>query len=251
MKRKRKGKGSEEDAEKHRWKWEWVRRSKEYRKDFDRYKRALQKPGSTVKLEMYVKWGMTELPDPYDTSQETPRIDLNMPSLLARFSDDLLSLLGIEITPSYDRILASKQKKNAGWKIFPIHGKVDLLNPIATLPVPLTSENCPHYLAIVARVDPWIQKTRLMKAINQCAKENLDKLLEAQRSVFPKKPLRPRLYEFSTYANVYDLREKGKSWRAIAKQILPDVKKTEVAMRRVRYYYDQAKWWIDEGWRVL
>jgi hypothetical protein len=90
-----------------------------------------------------------------------------------------------------------------------------------------------------------------MKSISQCAKENLDKLLEAQRSVFPRKSLRPRFYEFPTYANVYDLREERKSWRAIAKEILPNVKKTEVAMRRVRYYHEQAKWWIDEGWRVL
>jgi hypothetical protein len=236
MKRKRHGNGPEEDAEKQRWKWEWLRRSKEYRKDFDRYKKALRKPGSTAKLEMHIKWGMAELPDPYIPGQEAPRIDLDMPSLFARFSDDLLSLLGIQIAPNYDKILASKQKKNVSWKIFPVHGKVDLLSPIATLPEALTSENCPHYLAIVTRVDPWIQKTRLTKAIDECTKKNLDKLLKAQRSVFKKKSLRPRFDEFQTYANVYDLREQGKSWRAIAKEMLPDETKPDVAMRRVRYY---------------
>ncbi len=248
MKRKRHGNGPEEDAEKQRWKWEWLRRNKEYRKDFDRYKKALQKPRSTIKLEMGMKWGMTELPNPYDPPQETPRLALEIPSLSVRFSDDLLSLLGIQYSLHLDDIPIPKPDEITGWKIWPIHGKLEFPE---TLPVPLTSENCPHYLMIAARVDPWIQKTRLMKAINQCAKENLDKLLKAQRSVSPQKSLRPRFYEFPTYANVYDLREKGKSWRAIAKEILPDVKKADVAMRRVRYYHEQANWWIDEGWRVL
>jgi hypothetical protein len=136
--------------------------------------------------------------------------------------------------------------QSAGWTIWRADDKSEF--PETS---PLTSENCPHYLIIVARVDPWAQKTRLTKAINQCAKENLDKLLKAQRSVFKKKSLRPRFDEFQTYANVYDLREQGKSWRTIAKEMLPDETKPDVAMRRVRYYYEQAKWWIDEGWRVL
>jgi hypothetical protein len=132
-----------------------------------------------------MKWGMTELPDPYDPPQEPPSLAPEMPSLSVRFSDDLLSLLGVQYSLNLDDIPPPKPEEITDWKIWPMHGKLDFLE---ILPVPLTSENCPHYLAIVARVDPWIQKTRPMKAINQCAKENLDKLLEAQRSVFPKSP---------------------------------------------------------------
>jgi hypothetical protein len=275
MNRKRNGNDYERTnfAERQRWKWEWLRRNKEYREDYNKYGKDLQKawkqyndiaremieegeppdwylpdpPYDKISLEMGTKWGMRELPDPYNPPQETPRIALNMTSVFARVSNDLFSLseMGsiLEKPKPHDR---SRADLDSGWTIWRADDKSEFPETL-----PLTSENCPHYLMIVARVDPWIQKTRLTKAINQCANENLDKLLKAQRSFFQKKSLRPRFVEFETHKNVYDLREKGKSWRQITKEILPDEKDPEVAMRRVRYYYDQAKWWINGGWRVL
>jgi hypothetical protein len=275
MERKRHGNNSKRDnfAERQYWKWEWLRRNKEYRKDFEKFGEGLQNawkqynevarkvidetgeppdwhlpdpPYDIICLEMGTKWGMRELPDPYNSPQEAPRIAAYMPSLLGVFYDDLSSLseMGSVLEEPNPRF---KSKENfAGWTIWHTDDKSEF--PKTS---PLTSENCPHYLMIVARVDPWIQKTRLIEAINQCAKKNLDKLLKAQRSVFDKKSLRPRFDEFETYKNVYDLRDKGKSWRKIAKETLPNEEEPDVAMRRVRYHYDQAKWWINEGWRVL
>ena len=45
MNRKRLGNGPEKDdfAEKQHWKWEWLRRNREYREDFDKYGKGLQK----------------------------------------------------------------------------------------------------------------------------------------------------------------------------------------------------------------
>ena len=122
-------------------------------------------------------------------------------------------------------MLTLKQRADGSWMI-----KSEASDYAEPEEEKLTPENCPRYLTITANVDPTIQKGKLIKAINQSLKWNLDILLKAQESVLEKKSLRPRFGEFGTYKNVYDLREKGNSWRAIAKEVLPEDAKSEILL---------------------
>ena len=180
----------------------------------------LPEPYSHIFAEMNVKWQLFEgLRNPDDPSTKNLRIGGYSPAdVSAAFTDRLYPELDFEGEES------------------------------------LTSKKCPHWLVIFVSVKPWFQKTKVIKEIKRTANKNLDKLLEAQRSVYGKLSLRPRFYEFEKYAKVYDLKHpnkgKGKSWRKLALEMFPD-EGINSAMRKVRYYHDQADWWVKVGWQIL
>jgi hypothetical protein len=231
-------------AKRKLWKWEWLRRNEEYQKDFKKHWKFLQKglkehkdkvmkaiknnydcvslppPYDSIHGRMYTKWQLlTGLRDPDDPSTENLGIKVYSPDVSVAFTDRLYPELDFEGEES------------------------------------LTSKHRPNCLVIFVRVTPWAQKTKLIKAINQTATKNLGRLLKAQKSVYEKLSLRPRFNEFEKYKKVYDLRHpkkgKGKSWEKIALETLSNEVDIDNAMRKVRYYHDQANWWVKVGWQIL
>ena len=82
-------------------------------------------------------------------------------------------------------------------------------------------------------------------------------LLDKERELFdmfPKRPIvKPRWDTFDLYVKVYDLRETTPrpSWSKIAEMIFPKDVSPSGAIRKVRYYYDEAVKMINGGWKNI
>jgi len=92
------------------------------------------------------------------------------------------------------------------------------------------------------------KKQDIMKGV-----EYLLNTLKKEAKYFGKdfKRPKPHLDKYEKYLKVYDLRKEGKSWRQIACEVFPGDKSWDKGMRKVRYYYEQAKKMINGGWRLI
>jgi hypothetical protein len=248
------------DKTRKKYKWEFLRRNKDYIKDYLKQKDEKETPE-----EVMFKWRFAfdlrnrKLVDSNnsnpDFENELELLNVMDPPRNASMRAWLRNNNGIPVS------LLSPGSEVDGKKIehWTMYHKARKIFDI------VDKYNYPQWLCMSIQILPYYPKTKLIKIFIKEFKKQLDILLKLQRSISGINANRTRLNLYDRYLRVYDLHEKEKwTFERIAKKIFPrefrnplkvEVKSREPdperAIKKVQYYYRDAKRMIDEGWKLI
>ena len=246
-----------------------MRRNKDYIEDYRRYGKYVEKCGGKVvedeKIRNMIKekWNLYlgVLPNPDISEERAPRYcpePQSPQSNVGYFSDPFGESPILVFSPGERTYFYHGGKELEHWAVY------DYTKQIWGS---LTNENCPRSISLTISIEPNYKRRDLQVTLMTEFEKAYQRVSKAQKTVFPKRSVRPRFGEFDKYIRVYDFKKANPkiSWSDIAEKVFPQEtysnpnkrgkKKTlvsQTAIDKVRHYYREADKMINKGgWRRL
>lgn len=243
--------------------WECVRRNKDYIHDFELFKSGKLNDEQIFELEL--KWNIISLEglgDPSESAKNQGEGWLyypfpGYPSCRVSYFVDYKTNRPIYAVFRPGKTVFPSGKRGRKLKDWEIRGQNKKLEK-------LTVENCPRWISVRIKVEPWFSKSAIEKELMAKFEEAYELVKDAQTVVLKKQSYGPRDDDtFEKFMMAYDYKDKnpGITLNDIAVRMITDAtyenkkgKKRALpwAIDKVRYYLERADYYINEqGWKEL